>query len=221
MQKKKLLLIIPVFLFGTVVKCQTSFSFSSDLNAQRNIKKDQKFWAIGADLVSIVHFTPRNGAYFSFSYFANGRFVNRLNATAKSPATIPQQVNYNDTSRIRFKQISIGFRKFLVGRNDIEKGGNLYLNAGFGLVLGRVFNSFSISPDTTLYNLPVLSGKANFKRLTVDLGLGYERPLTGDIYIYSEAKVWIPTTDYPSKYLYVNQDAPFLLMLCAGMRILF
>jgi hypothetical protein len=66
-----------------------------------------------------------------------------------------------------------------------------------------------------------LSGKANYKRLTFDIGAGVEFPLGGDFYIYSEGKVFIPTTDYPSKYLFINDRAPYTGMLSVGLRLLF
>ena len=103
----------------------------------------------------------------------------------------------------------------------LKEGYNIYGYAGFGLLLGRMDNSHSVSTDTTLYNVPVLAGKANFKRLTVDLGLGWEIPIGGDFYFYTEGKVWIPTTNYPSKYIFVNSNAPYVAMLGAGIRILF
>jgi hypothetical protein len=72
-----------------------------------------------------------------------------------------------------------------------------------------------------VYNVPVRIGKANFKRLTIDAGLGAEFPVGADIYFYSEGRVWIPTTDYPSKYIFVNKNAPMLGMFNIGLRVLF
>jgi hypothetical protein len=45
--------------------------------------------------------------------------------------------------------------------------------------------------------------------------------LTTDIYLYVNGKVWIPTSDYPSKYLFVNDNAPLVGMLGFGIRVLF
>jgi hypothetical protein len=39
--------------------------------------------------------------------------------------------------------------------------------------------------------------------------------------LYASGKLWIPTSDYPSKYLFVNDDAPLVGMLGVGIRILF
>jgi hypothetical protein len=69
--------------------------------------------------------------------------------------------------------------------------------------------------------VPVLSGKGNFKRLTLDLGLGLEFPVGGDIYLYFEGRALVPTTDYPSNFLFINNNAPFTGAVNAGLRILF
>lgn len=208
-------------LLFTAAFAQPRFSVASDLSAQRNFKKEQLYWAIGHTIHGIFHLTPKNGVYVWFGYFSSGHFQNSLNATAKSPLTVPQQVHYTNTARMRLKQFSAGWRKYLKGSPDIESGWNLYGYAGFGLLLGRVDNVHSVGIDTAVYNLPVRSGKANFKRLTLDLGLGYEIPIGGDFYLYTEGRVWIPTTDYPSKHIFVNENAPFVAMLGAGIRIIF
>lgn len=122
---------------------------------------------------------------------------------------------------MHFKQFSLGWKKYLKGSFDATENWNLYGYGGFGLVFGWVNNNHDPGIDTSLYHVPVRAGKANFKRLTVDLGLGAEFPLGGDIYFYSEGRVWIPTTDYPSKYIFVNKDAPLIGMLNLGIRVLF
>lgn len=88
-------------------------------------------------------------------------------------------------------------------------------------MLGRVINSHTPSVDTSMYNVPVKPGKANFKRLTLDLGLGWEEPLGADIFLYVEGRVWLPTTDYPSTFIFVNNNAPLTGMVNAGFRVLF
>ena len=67
----------------------------------------------------------------------------------------------------------------------------------------------------------MLDGKANFKRLTVDLGLGWEKPLGADFYFYAEGRVWIPASDYPSKHIFINNNAPVAAMVNIGLRLLF
>jgi len=122
---------------------------------------------------------------------------------------------------MRFKQMSVGWRRYIKGSSDNEDNWNLYAMGGFGVILGSVSNTHSVGADTSLYNVPVLKGRKNFKRLTLDLGLGWETNLGGAIFFYNDVRVWIPTTDYPSKYLFVNRDAPFVATLNFGIRILF
>jgi hypothetical protein len=196
-------------------------SIATDLGLQRSFKKGQQYWAGGHTVQGQFHFTPKEGAYIWASYYSVGKFSNDVTATAKSPSTIPQFINYVNKAEMRFKQISIGWKRYLKGNALEEEKWNIYAYAGFGLLLGRVVNTHSTSIDTTVYNVPVRSGKANFKRLTADLGLGWEIPIGADLYIYAEGRVWIPTTDYPSKYIFTNDNAPLVAMLNVGIRILF
>lgn len=200
---------------------QTGFSIVTDLTVQRNFKKEQQYTSIGQTLEALFHITPKDGVFISFSYYSNGHFKNNLVATARSGATVPQKINYVNSSLMRMKELSIGWRKYLVGNAETESGYNLYVYAGFGLELGRVINTHSVSIDTAQYSLPVLAGTANFKRLTIDPGIGIEHYLGADISVYGDLRAWIPTTDYPSKYIFVNRDAPFVGMFCIGLRILF
>src|ERR1043166_9591557 len=104
----------------------------------------------------------------------------------------------------------MGWKHYLKGASDLEAKWSVYGYAGFGLLLGRVINTHSVAIDTSFYSVPVRNGKANFKRLTFDVGVGYEIFLGGDIYFYNEARVWIPTTDYPSKYIFINNNDPLV-----------
>ena len=200
---------------------QPKLSISNDLGLQHSFKKEQRYWAGGHTIHLHVHFTPKEGAYSWISYYSVGKFSNDIMASAKLPATSPQQINYVNKAEMRFKQFSLGWKHYLKGAFNSEDKWNLYGYAGFGLMLGRVVNNHSLTIDTFLYNVPVQSGKANFKRLTLDLGLGWEVPLSSDIFFYNEARVWIPTTDYPSNYLLVNKNAPLVASLNFGIRILF
>ena len=197
------------------------FSLATDLSIQRNFKKQQSYWAFGHTTQTLFHLTPKDGIYLWFVYYSNGKFKNNLTADAKSPLTTPQQVNYTNSARMRLKQFSIGWRKYIIGTPDAEKHWNLYGFAGFGLMFGKVQNTHSVVIDTALYNVPVRSGEGDFKRLTMDVGLGWEMPLGGDLFFYTEGKVWIPTTNYPSKYIFINNNAPFVATFGAGVRVLF
>jgi len=216
---------ITITLFFTLLAsaafAQLRFSVSNDAGLQHNFKNGQRFWTIGHTTQAQFHLSPKDGVYAIFAYYARGKYNNSITATAKSAATVPQQVNYTNSARMRLKQFSLGWKKYLKGAPDAEVGWNLYGFAGFGLMLGRIDNNHVPFLDTTVYAVPVRYGKGNFKRLTMELGAGWEILLGGDIYFYTETKVWLPTTDYPSKYLLVNNNAPFVAMLGAGVRVIF
>lgn len=215
------ILLLLVFVPAVVISQLPSISVATGISILRNFKKEQRFWAVGHNTDLQFHITNTDVVYVGFIYTSNGKFSNKLQATAKSAITSPQLINYTNSGKMRAKEFSIGWKKFLKGNFNEEKKWNLYGTAGFGLLLGRIINTYSVAIDTTGYNVPVKDGKANFKRLTFDLGLGAEIPLAADFYFYLETKTWIPTTNYPSNYLFVNKDAPFVGMLSGGIRILF
>ncbi|MBI5858028.1 MAG: hypothetical protein HZB42_10335 [Sphingobacteriales bacterium] len=219
----KLRFIISLFFicFSSVVFSQTQFSIATDLGLQRSFKKEQQYWAVGHTVQTQFNYSSTEGFYAWIAYYSVGKFSNNVTATAKSVTTTPQQVNYINNAEMRFKHFSLGWKKYLKGSCDAEEKWNLYAYAGLGILLGRVVNYHSVGIDTSVYFVPVRSGKANFKRLTADLGLGWELPIGDDVYMYAEGRVWIPTTDYPSKYIFVNDNAPLVGMLNAGIRILF
>ena len=196
-------------------------SVNTALSLLRSFKKEQRFWAIGQSTQLQLHFSPRDAGSLGFSYYTNGKFSNALEATAKSGATTPQQIAYVNAATMRLKELSIGWKHYLKGTCEQEETFNLYGYAGFGLVLGRIDNTHNIPIDTAGYSVPVRAGRANFKRLTVDLGLGAEVSLGAQIYFFTEGRAWIPTTDYPSPYLFVNSNAPVVGTLDVGIRILF
>jgi len=200
---------------------QPGFSFLTDLSVQHNFKKGQQYTVIGQTIQTNFNFTPKEAAYVWFAYYSNGKFEDKLTATARSLSTQPQQIAYTNQAKMRLKQISIGYKRYLIGNSDAETGINVYASAGFGLVLGRMQNAHSVSIDTSLYKVPVYAGEANFKRLTIDPGLGVERYLGADFYVYGEIRCWVPTTDYPSKFISQNENAPWTGMASIGMRIRF
>lgn len=210
-----------VLLSGFAFSQQMRLSLASDVSIQRSLKKDQQYWAVGQTISAQVNFSPKDGVYVWFIYYSNGNVSNDVQATAKSPATLPAQIAYTSKGVIKYRQMSIGWKHYFKGSFDSEEKWSLYGLAGFGLVLGSAQSTSSVAVDTSLYDMPVLSGKGHFKRLTYDLGLGFEQPIGGDIFLYSEVKTFIPSTDYPSQYLYVNDDAPLTACVNIGIRILF
>lgn len=206
---------------GLILHSQVTGSLATNFTFLRSFKKQQQFWAAGQTIAGHIHITPKNGFYAWLAYTTNGRFSNPLTASAKSPLTTPQQIAYNNRSQLKFQHISIGWKHYLKGRSDSETGWNLYGYAGLGLMMAQVTNTHSIAIDTANYELPVLPGKAAFKRLTFDLGLGYEVPVGADVFFFLEARALVPTTDYPSDHLYINKDAPLTGSANLGIRVLF
>ena len=121
---------------------------------------------------------------------------------------------------MRVSHFSIGWKNYLAGRTDSKKR-NFYSTLGLGLLSGNVENIFDKTIDSSLYQIPISEGSGDFKRLTLDVGLGIDIPITGDLYFYSELRTFIPTSSYPSKYILENNDAPFPILLGGGLRIHF
>jgi hypothetical protein len=215
-----------IFLFLLFPLCslfaqQTRFSLSTDVNVIRNLRKQQRFWAVGQTVTGNFHFTPKDQAYAWLVYYSNGIFHNQLNATAKQPTTTPQQISFSNKARMRIRQISLGWKHYLKGAFNTDDKWNLYASAGWGLMLGRIDNSHSVNIDTSIYNVQVLEGSAHFKRLTADFCLGYEKPVGADVFLYLEGRALVPITDYPSRFIYIYDNAPFVGSFNLGVRILF
>lgn len=221
MKKKNYILLFLILTATSVFPQRPQFSLATDFSVLRSFKKQQQYWSIGQTVAGHFHFTSKDGIYAWLSYYTNGKFSNSLIATAKSGAISPQQIAYTNRAKMNFKHISLGWKHYLEGAFTTENKWNLYGLIGLGLMLGRIENTHSATIDSANYTVPVLAGKANFKRLTLDLGLGYEKPLGGDVYFYIEGRALIPTTDYPSSYIFVNKDAPFTASVNLGLRILF
>ena len=203
-------------------RAQTRVSMSSDFNLQRSLKKGQKYWAVGQTVTVQFNATPVDAAYAWVAYFSNGRFGNALIADAKSPVTTPSTIPYESATKMRYKHISLGWKHYYIGTAvaDSRKFG-LYSMTGLGLMLGLVQNAQSVVLDTMQYHLPVLPGKENFKRLTLDLGIGGEVAMGADLYFYAELKAVLPLTDAPNRYILDNKYTPYTAMAALGFRILF
>ena len=222
MHNKKLILSAGCILFSVITFSQIQFSIATDLAVVRSFKKDQRFNAAGQTIVIHFHFAKKEGAYIWYGYSAPGKFINNFTATAKSPSTIPAAIDFKSYSQISFHTLSVGWKHYLKGAYNAEESWSLYFTAGFGLVGGKVRNTYTIAKDTSNYNFPSnpIDGKGKFKRLTLDVALGYEIPIGMDIFLFGEGRVWIPASDYPSKYLFINHNAPFVGSVNIGLRIL-
>jgi hypothetical protein len=189
----------------------------------RNFNKQQKFWAFGQTVQANIHLNKKDAVYGWISYYTGGKFKNNFSAVAKDPfITVPAVVRHTSFSSLRYRHMSLGWKRYLVGSYDSENTWNLYGYAGFGLLLGKATNTFSVPVDTATYRLnSPLPGEGNFKRLTLDVGLGGEFPLGTDIFLYTELRTWIPTTHYPSPYLLKdNYSVPAMGAVNLGIRMI-
>jgi hypothetical protein len=215
-------LILIILLFLSNKNAFSQISIATDFSVLRNFKKEQRFWSIGQAVQGHFHLTLRDEAYAIFTYYTTGKFSNRLVAKAKSTGTNPQQFNFFSNAQMRLRHFSIGWKRYLKGAYNSD-GWNLYGFAGFGLLGGKIINTYDRLIDTALYNTPSnpIMGSGLFKRLTLDLAGGWEIYVGGDIYLYMEGRAWIPASDYPSEYLLINDRAPLIATLHFGLRILF
>lgn len=221
--RKSRAILLPVFLlFSVLAFSQPLFSISTDLTGSHSFKKEQRFFTFGQTIRGEIQFTPKDGAYVWYNYSSPGKFKNALTAVAKDSAT-PAEINFKSAAEINIKSFSMGWKHYLVGSGNSEEGWNLYFLAGFGLLSGKVSNKFDTPIDTAKYNLPAnpVNGEGRFKRLTFDAAIGYEVPIGMTVYVYGEGRAYVPASDYPSKYLFANDNAPFLVSASIGLRILF
>jgi len=215
-----------IFFFLLCNSClfaQVKFSAATDVSVLHNFDPQQKFTVPGLTITPQWHLDEKNTVYAWLNFHMKGKYENILIATAKSPTTQPQTISFSDQSEMKLKQISFGFKRYLIGSfNRLEKF-NLYAAGGFGVMYGNASNTFSTNIDTALYTIQynVVHGAGDFKRLTFDITGGVEFPFSYEFYLYSEIRMYIPTTDYPSKYLLNNSHAPFLCGINLGLRILF
>lgn len=221
--KKGILLFSLVALVCGTAMAQVRFSIATDISLLRNFSPRQKFWAFGQGVEADFHFSKKNSGYAWLNYHTQGAFTNRFTATADSLNTVPQTVGYDVKGKWRFRQVSLGLKHYFKGGYDVEDDWNIYGAVGFGLMFTRVQNELLTSVDTSLYSLapaPVM-GADDFKRLTLDLGIGAEYPLAAGIFLYGDVRTTLPTSDYPSPMLHDTRRVPLPVSGNAGIRILF
>lgn len=224
MRKGSIILIIIIYVLSLQeLSAQNMFSIATDLSVLKNTKKDQRFLTAGQNILANFSYSKKNAAYVSVSYYSTGNFKNNLTAKAKNSSTNPQLIPFENQAAMKIKKVSVGFKHYLKGSIDAEEKWNLYGVAGFGLLIGIIENTYSVNIDSAKYLFPTnpIPGKGNFKRLTMDLGFGAEFPLGAGLFLYSEGKVWLPSSGYPSNYLFVNDRAPFIFTANFGIRVLF
>lgn len=211
------------FLVFNTLDSRAQFSLSTDFSLLHNFDGQQPFTVIGQTVNFQWHIEEKNTLYAYYTYHSNGKFVNNITATAKNSGTQPQSFRFLNRSEMRLRHLSMGVKRYFAGTfRKLEKF-NLYGSGGFGLVMGTASNNFATAIDTTLYTVQnnLLNGTGEFKRLSFDLATGVEIPIGYEIFVFSEARLHIPTTSYPNNYLLKSKNAPFLGSFNLGIRVLF
>jgi len=201
---------------------QPAFSILTDASLLRNLTKGQSFTTIGQSVQANFHFTKTETVYISAGYHVRGKYKNTLLATPKDTAGGVTPVSYVSSSSLAYRHFSIGWKHYFLGAFNNEESINVYSTAGFGLLAGRVENTFSFRPDTAFFVIPqqAIEGTGRFQRLTFDVSLGVEKSIAAAFFLYGELKTWLPASNFPSPYLY-NNHTPQVLLLNGGVRILF
>ncbi len=207
----------------STVDSRAQFSLSTDFSVLHNFDGQQPFTVIGQTINFQLHVEEKNTLYAYYTYHSNGKFVNKLTATAKNTSTQPQNFQFANRSEMRLRHLSMGVKRYFAGTFKKLEKFNLYGSGGFGLVMGTASNKFATPVDTALYTVQnnLLNGTGDFKRLSFDIATGFEVPIGYEIFVFSEARLHIPTTSYPNSYLLKNKNAPFLGSFNLGIRVLF
>lgn len=223
----KIFTLLSLFSFNPItiasLSAQVKFSVATDISMLHNFDGKQPFTVVGQTLHGLWHLDEKNTLYTWFTYHNNGKYNSSLFATARSITTQPQTISFTNNAEMRLRHFSIGLRRYLLGSFKNPEKFNLYGSAGFGLIIGTASNNFSLPVDTALYTVQnnIINGSGDFKRLSFDLAAGWEMPVAYEIFVFSEARIHVPTTDYPNNYLLKNSNAPFLGSINLGIRILF
>jgi len=142
------------FLLGNnCLFAQVKFSAATDISLLHNFDPQQKFTVLGLTIMPQWHLDEKNTMYAWLNFHWKGKYENTLIATANSPTTQPPTISFSNQSEMKLKQISFGFKRYLIGSyNHLEKF-NLYAAGGFGVIYGNASNIFSTNIDTSLYTI--------------------------------------------------------------------
>jgi hypothetical protein len=214
------------FLFGAMLAsvtllAQPRFSIATNVSGLRNFTPKQPFWAVGQNVQLNIHLSSKESAYASIDYYTEGKFKNNFTATAKSATVTPQVIAFTATGRLRYQQLSLGWKHYFTGSFSGTEGINFFGLAGFGYLFSKISNSASTSIDTTSYTSPVAFGQGKVKRLSLDLGVGGEEHLGGSVYLFATMRTWLPASYHPIRYLHNSDRVPLTLMAGVGIRVLF
>lgn len=217
--KKCLVLFSLNLILNLSLSAQVEFSLASGISGLRNFSPQQGFSAIGQTVRMNFHFSPKQSAYASLDHYTEGKFNNNFSATAKLPTTSPQQINYIATGRLRYREISLGWKHYFKGAFNEAKNLSFYGTAGFGFLFAKVRNNFQV--DSNLYAVTPTQGENKIRKLTLDLGGGAEYPLGGNFFLFADGRLWLPASSHTSPYLSNQKNLPLAFMLSAGLRVLF
>lgn len=204
---------------GAGGQAQLRFSAATDLTLQRQFGGQQRFWAIGQTVTGTAHFSAKESFYAWLNYSSQGRFTNRYRAVSGIGIAQPYNVKTGWTNH----HFSMGWQHYFKGSFEEGSTWSLYGRAGFGLSFARITNSFEPLPDTTVYK--IMEGPTRetgtFRRLTLDLGLGVEYPLSPEIFVYGELRTLLPASFSPSPLVHASASKTQPVWLSAGCRLLF
>ena len=202
-----------------LLPAQPRFGVASGACVLRNFSPQQNFWAFGQTLQTLLHFSPKESAYGSLDYYTEGKYNNIFTASAKSPATSPQELDYIAVGRLSYRQISLGWKHYFKGSYDEHQNISIYGLAGFGFLFAKVRNFVPI--DTVLYNVVPTFGQSKVRKLTFDLGIGVEQSLGGNFFVFADGRMWLPASSHTSPYLSNQKNVPLAGIFSVGLRILF
>jgi hypothetical protein len=217
---KRLLFLSLNLAFCFLAITQENFSAATGVSLLHNFSPQQSFNAIGHTIRVNAHFTPTQSAYAWIEYYTEGKFTNNFTATAKSPLAMPRQQRLAATGRIGYRHFSLGWKHYFNGGYSNDNRVNVYGLAGFGFLFATISNAFSTDVDTTQYSLATASGSGSLHRLTFDIGIGGERSLSGNLFLFADVRSWLPASSHPSPYLHNQRNVPLPVMLSAGVRVL-
>ena len=109
-----------------MTKAQGAFSIATDLSLLRSISKGSGFWAVGQNVRVDYHITEKWSAFTLVNYYTNGKFTNAATAEAKSLLTTPATIAYSATTKVRYRQVSVGLKRYFKGQFDTEDGYSIY-----------------------------------------------------------------------------------------------
>lgn len=216
--KKLFFLLLLFFSLTTVAQ---NFSFATGLMGMRHFTNKEKFWAIGQQVRGDFQVTPKETGYASLEYYTAGKFKNNFSAMADSTVVNPSSLPFTATGRLKFREISLGWRHYFKGDFTNTESINLYGEAGFGYLFAKITNSAFPVFDTALYHSPVAFGAGRVRRLSFDAGIGGEKHLGAHVFLFATLRTWLPASYQPSPYLHNNDRVPLALMAGFGLRILF